>query len=513
MKMHSKLFLLAALTAVGLGSCGTTPSSSDKTGDSDSGAPAKKAEVVWWVPCGTDLENNKIYQYITDVADAYNASQESVHVSIVSKGSRNNDYGGTASAVSDALTAGNTPSMVTTYGTYVAAWRKAAPKAVVDVTEYGKTLEADADFNQSYLVAEKQQYDGNSYYSLPYSKSGESLQYNKEVFAAVGAVAAGNAIKNGYPAPTSIASKKAYSVPTSFPEMMELARQMKVDYPSIEWGRGADKHYKAVPVIYESTMNLFVTALESAGIPFMDASKPLAQSVPFIDSPEAKAVVTQLKKWSNEGLIATKNQLAMDGNYTKYPSTVVSEGNSFIMITSTANAAWDAIPGYSVGFDRVPKWTDSSAFRTLSQGPSIAFFNHNNQAEIDGALDFYKFLTSKENTAKLALDTAYFPCRQSSLEVAEVAQTIQDSNEGVTADSTNEKKTSAYIGDVLKLNTSISEKSEYFMSPVNELSAKVRTAVSGIMDAIFNDVDKTTDAEIASLVDTAFANAKTTIFQ
>lgn len=508
MKVNSKILVLAAITAFGLGSCGGTPSNSEYQSEK-----VEKTEVVWWVPCGSDLETNTIYKYVCGIADSYNSSHDDVHVSIVSKGNKNNDYTGTANAVSDALTAGNTPSMVTTYGTYVAAWRKAAPKAVVDVTDYGKTLEADSDFNQSYLVAEKQQYDGKSYYSLPYSKSGEAFQYNKEVFSAVGAVAAGSAVEKGYPAPVSLDSKQAYSVPTTFVEMMDLARQMKVDYPSVNWGRGEDGQYVAVPVIYESSMNLFVTVLESAGITFMDATKPLAQSVPFIDDPAAKAAIVQLKKWSNEGLLATKNQLGKDGSYTKYPSTVVSEGNAFVMITSTANAPWCAADGYSIGFDRVPKWDDNSEYRTLSQGPSIAFFNHNNQDEIDGALDFYKYLTSTANTAKLALDTSYFPCRQSSYEDEGLKATLENAAKTINYATDYDVKKSAYIGEVLNLNKKVSEGNEYFMSPVNELSASVRTAVSGIMDAIFNDVEATTDEAIQALVNSAFADAKATIFR
>ena len=51
----------------------------------------------------------------------------------------------------------------------------------------------------------------------------------------------------------------------------------------------------------------------------------------------------------------------------------------------------------------------------------------------------------------------------------------------------------------------------HFMSPVNELSGKVRSAVTGILRNLFNDVATTSDADIRTMVDAQFASAKNTI--
>lgn len=495
----TKAFVLALLGIVGLSACG------NPTAD-------ENVEVEWWVPCGSDTTSNNIYAYCSEMAAAFTEANPDIKVKVTSKGSYSNDYNGAAGAVSDALTGGNTPTMVTTYGTYVAAWRKAAPEAVADVTSHGVALEADADFNQDYLKVEKQQYNNTAYYSLPYSKSGETLQYNVEAFAAVGDAVPGAAVENGYPAPQARAEKKAYNVPTTFAEMMALSSQIKTDYPSIDWGRGEDGYYKAVPVIYESAMNLFVTVLESAGIPFLDISKSPAQSAVFLDDQRVKDICVQLKKWSNEGLLATADQLPMRNEYShEYPSTFVGNGKSFVMITSTANAPWDAADGYSIGFTKVPKWEDSSAYRTLSQGPSIAFFNHANPKELEGALKFYDFLTKKENTARLALETYYFPTRKSSSEVEAIKKAVEDAGKTVTFETAYADKQSAYLGEILLLNDDVTAKREYFMSPVNELSGKVRSAVTGILRNLFNDVATTSDADIRAMVDAQFASAKNTI--
>ena len=154
----TKAFVLALLGIVGLSACG------NPTAD-------ENVEVEWWVPCGSDTTGNNIYAYCSEMAAAFTEANPDIKDKVTSKGSYSNDYNGAAGAVSDALTGGNTPTMVTTYGTYVAAWRKAAPEAVADVTSHGVALEADADFNQDYLKVEKQQYNNTAYYSLPYSKS------------------------------------------------------------------------------------------------------------------------------------------------------------------------------------------------------------------------------------------------------------------------------------------------------------------------------------------------------
>ena len=120
----TKAFVLALLGIVGLSACGNTPTD-------------ENVEVEWWVPCGSDTTSNSIYAYCSEMAAAFTEANPDIKVKVTSKGSYSNDYNGAAGAVSDALTGGNTPTMVTTYGTYVAAWRKAAPEAVADVTSHG----------------------------------------------------------------------------------------------------------------------------------------------------------------------------------------------------------------------------------------------------------------------------------------------------------------------------------------------------------------------------------------
>ena len=270
MKIGQKASTLALtlLAAASLIACGNTQGgdSTGSAGTSTDSVNTDPVTVEWWVPYA---ETDRTMTYVKDVAAAYHAAHENVTINITSKGGYTNDYGGAAKAVSDALTGGNTPTMTTTYGTYVAAWRAAAPEAVADVTAHGQALEKDADFNKQYLAVEKQQY-GDKYYSLPYSKSGEVTQYNKELFAAVGtdipgrpAEADPNLSAPAYPALPAATTKKAYDASklSTMDGMMEIARQIKADYPSIPWGQrytsddkstgyvSTNGYLKAVPVI------------------------------------------------------------------------------------------------------------------------------------------------------------------------------------------------------------------------------------------------------------------------
>lgn len=535
MKIGQKASTLALtlLAAASLIACGNTQGgdSTGSAGTSTDSVNTDPVTVEWWVPYA---ETDRTMTYVKDVAAAYHAAHENVTINITSKGGYTNDYGGAAKAVSDALTGGNTPTMTTTYGTYVAAWRAAAPEAVADVTAHGQALEKDADFNKQYLAVEKQQY-GDKYYSLPYSKSGEVTQYNKELFAAVGtdipgrpAEANPNLSAPAYPALPAATTKKAYDASklSTMDGMMEIARQIKADYPSIPWGQrytsddkstgyvSTNGYLKAIPVIYEDPTNLFISMLKSQNIQDIDLNGKGTGKTPFLTSDKAKATAIQLKKWSNEGLIATKNQLPIRNNHggRAYPSTYVGNQTAAIMITSTANGPYDAVEGFSMGFHAVPKWNEASELRVVSQGPSIAFFNHTNKNELKAALDFYDFLTNGVNSATLAKQTYYFPTRTSSLEDEVLKAGVEQASKGVTYTDTIDTKKSCYLGEILNSNKELTEGANYYMSPVNELSANIRSACGNIVTKLFDDQAATTDEAIAALVNTVFDEAKSTIY-
>ena len=506
MKATKLTLCLLSVAAVGaLAGCGGNSSSVEKD-----------VTITWWntyTPDPTpddksDDNNYAAYHYVEGVIKEFQAANPKIKVNAVYKGNYSNDYAGLASAVSAGLSSGDVPHIASTYGTYAISWKD----SLVDVTSHAEELYQDSDFLKAYLDVEKQQYEGNKFYSLPYSKSTDALMLNAEVMKAVGTAPAGTDA-GSYVAPVGPETKAAYGQITSFEKLMEVAAQMKADYPSIFTGnRDANGYIDACPVIYEDPGNLFITLLESKGIPFVTADSNPVTATKFVDSDDAKALAVQLTKWNHAGLLATKNQFKMINDYShEYPSTIFSQGKCFAILASTSGAPWMAGDGYSVSWQKVPAYGDNGLAKSLSQGPSLAFFKKKDQAEVDAALKFYDFLTNKENSAALAAQTNYFPLRESSKETESLKALIEAAKKPVTASSAYADKKSNYAGSVFEINDECMKGNNYFMSPVYSLAGKARSAVNNIINALFDDTTHTSDDQIKQLVDEQFAAAKTSI--
>ena len=516
MKIHTKgMLALLLLSAASLTACGGPATSSDIDFPDEPTLDADwKGKVTWWVTYAEDKvrgdeddSNYAAWWYAVDTAAAFTKANPNIEVEVVYRGTKTsgNDYVGVANAVSAGLATGDITNLVTTYGTYIIPWANSAANPVFDVTAHGRALAKEGDIPENVLKSERDQYGGTRYLSLPYSKSTEAMQINREVFAKVGAGKAG-ADAGSYVAPTSGEGKKEYKVPTTFTEMMELAAQMKADYPSIFNGEKEGDYVKAWPCIYEGGDNLFYTVMQSAGIPVETDDKEATKAVLF-NNDEAKKVVAQLKKWNNDGLICTANQLPIStGTYHQYPSNVFGAGNAFMIFSSTANAPWMAADGYSVGFEAMPAWNKDAKKVAISQGPSICVFNKKDKNEVAASLKFYDYLTNAENSAILATQTSYLPLRKSSKEVASVKDQIAKYNAGYTYETAKADKKSAYGGATMVLNDTYVANNAYFMSPVNDWSYKVRTQVKAIIDGVF-DGKATTDEEINTLVENQFKAA------
>ncbi len=500
------------LTAVAaLASCGAGQGS-NSSNDGSSTDAGEKVTVTFWnnysedpTGRGTDDDDSyKAYWHMVDMIAAFEAKNP--NIKIETKAYKN--YSAIATDVDAAIKDGNTPSMAVTYGTYAYNWEK----YLVDVTAKGEAMEKDSDILSDYMKAEKQQYGGSKYYTLPFGKSTEALMVNKEVFAATGATAAGVAQEKGYPAPIAASTKKAYSHPETFSEMMDLARTMKADYPEIFANqKNKSGYFTACPLIYETAENLFFTVMESAGIQYAAASDKASEGVLF-NNDAAKAAIVQLKKWNNEGLICCADNLYftnVDKGYHAYPSSVFADGKCFMIIATTRGSAWMVGDGYSVDYTKLPKWDTNSAVKTTSQGGSICFFQKSNKAEQEAAIAFYDFLNEKDNLAKLSVATDYCPIRSSAYETEDIKANVQAYKTGVTASSSKADKTKAYAGNVLDLNESYAKSGESFMSPVNKYSSNLRTAVKNLIINVFNDKTATADEDIVTLVNSEFTKAYT----
>ena len=505
---HVTPWALGLIAAASLASCGgTTNTDSSAKGSS---TEAKQVTITFWnnysedpTGRGTDDDDSyKAYWHMVDMIADF--EKENPNINVETKAYKN--YSAIATDVDAALKSGNTPSMAVTYGTYAYNWEK----YLVDVTDKGTAMEKDADILADYMKAEKQQYGGSKYYTLPFGKSTEALMVNHEVFEAAGATAAGVKQESGYPAPTAASTKAKYTHPETFSDMMELARKMKADYPDVFASQKNEAGYfTACPLIYETAENLFCTVMESAGIDYMAASDSASTGVLF-NNDKAKEAIVQLKKWNNEGLICVSDKLYYTDEakgYHAYPSSVFADGKCFMIIATTRGSAWMVGDGYTVDYTKLPKWDANSTVKTTSQGGSICFFQKKNKAEQKAAIAFYDFLNEKDNLAKLSVATDYCPIRSSAYDTEDIKANVQAYKTGVTASSSKADKTKAYAGNVLDLNESYAKSGESFMSPVNKYSSNFRTAAKNLIINVFNDKTATTDDEIKTLVANEFTKA------
>lgn len=247
--MKKKSLGILALTSLMLVGCGEK--TSDKvTEDKSTIDPNKQVEVTWWnnyqIPDAskTEEENRKNknyfeYYYAQDLIAEFEKAHQNIKIVTSCPGG----YNDIADAIKKGMDSGNFPTIASTYQDNVAVY--VDNEISNDMTAFAAELEKDSDFNQNYLSIEKGCFNGK-YYSLPYSKSGETLAVNQSVFDLVGAGKAGNdttkkvtdkdgkvSVVPSYTAPVAEATKTKYEIPQNFYEMIEVARKMKADFPGV----------------------------------------------------------------------------------------------------------------------------------------------------------------------------------------------------------------------------------------------------------------------------------------
>lgn len=504
MKRTKKTLLsLLSLTSVILTGCGSQTSE-----------PTSEVEVIWWnnyiKPNNnkTEEENRKDktfheYFFAKDVIDAFEKEHPNIKISMEYKG----NYKAIADACKAGLGTGNLPTMASTYQDDVATYVE--NDVAYDMTSLAAGLENDADFNQSFLVIEKDAYQGKCF-SLPYSKSGETFVINQSVFDLEGEGKAGFNNNFGYTAPQSIATKEAYVLPENMFEMADIARKMKTDFPEVfSEQKDSQGYFKAVPFCYESGANMLITLFKDAGIAYTDGSGKNASEKYLWNNQQAKDLVIQLKRWNDEGLICTRNQLVKTVNDKhKYAADLFNEGKMFMCVTSTDGPRYFANDGYLASMNHLLNWGTNSKAKdafVLSQGPSLTFFINRNEKVNEAAFTFYQFLTNKENTAEFSAQTSYFPLRESAYQTEQLKEIVSASN---TADvhSSVETKSNDYTGQVFQLNHSYSTNNNYYISDAFDGSSLSRVCIDGLIDEVFNKtVDENNSVE--KIVDTAFDNA------
>ena len=162
-------------------------------------------------------------------------------------------------------------------------------------------------------------------------------------------------------------------------------------------------------------------------------------------------------------------------------------------------------------FDNAKSAPSTAKSKVIAQGPSLTFFKKNDEKQNVASFLFYKFLTNTENSARLAKQTSYFPIRNSSYETETIKNILAKSNNVVDENTSYSDKVSTYSAQTFSLGSKYTSENRWYSSPVFDLSAKCRTAVGNIINTVFNDHEATTDEQITTLVNNAFATAYTDV--
>ncbi|HRY78303.1 MAG TPA: extracellular solute-binding protein, partial [Candidatus Izemoplasmatales bacterium] len=287
---------------------------------------------------------------------------------------------------------------------------------------FGETVSTALDLNDfvpSYL-AENNQYVGGYYYSVPYSKSTETMAVNRTVLKAHVAEIRALGIQ------ISDEGFLSHSTPLTWSQLEQLR-------PILTTGTAETnvaQNKCAYLVNYDSSGNLFINMSREWKAGYTNPSGQI-----LINNNVTRAMLNYLKGlFDNETLVLP---IMFD---QQYGSNNFKYGDLCMTVGSTAGVAYN-IPSaadpaenlkfgiFNVDFLQVPQmvantndnftvgsYTGQGALSAVQQGPNIGIFSSASRVEKLYAWLFIKFLIETDNTARWAMDTGYLPARISAYE-------------------------------------------------------------------------------------------------
>ncbi len=224
---------------------------------------------------------------------------------------------------------------------------------------------------------------------------------------------------------TWVASKGGYTyeIPETWTEMFTLAAQVNADRTAQGFDVVAENFR---PVGYDSDSNLMISQMKQRGIPYTTDKDITAKADRILfNNDQAKALLTEIKGYIDQGLLATKYQIDSSGSkYTNDYFTGKKEagGRCIMSIGSTGGADYQVTDSFSVEVAPVPYSGDTPYY--VQQGPSICFFDNADATITTGAWLFYRMMSDSELNTDLATDNSYDPVRYSCLESQSYAEYI-----------------------------------------------------------------------------------------
>jgi len=399
--------------------------------------PDEEVEITFWHIYGSGK---------TALLDQIIAEFMGMFPNVTITSTSQSDYNTLREKIQLGITVGQVPTMALGYPDHFANYIDAGAAYALDplitsnivyeITDSRSSIFGDTvttsldltDFVPSYL-AENNQYAGRKYYSMPYSKSTETMAVNVDVLKAHVAEirALGITISdNGY---------LSHEVPLTLNQLNALNAIM---VSSLTDGAGdpitdVANNKCAYLVNYDSSGNMFINMSRELGAPYTNTSGDI-----LVDNAATLSMLNYLDTmFENRTMVLP---IVWDQSYG---STNFIYGDVCMSVGSTAGVNYN-IPANNLPADlaklkfgafvtdfvpipqavtannqAVTLYAGSTPFNftgnlsAVQQGPNIGIFKSATSAERIFAWLFIKYLTNTDNTARWAMDTGYLPARLS----------------------------------------------------------------------------------------------------
>lgn len=414
------------LGCVDVGTTAATTTGEQTTLQLGAELPDEEVEITFWHIYGSTK---------TALLETLIAEFEAMYPNVTITHTSQSDYNTLREKINIGIPIGQVPTMALGYPDHFAGYVQASAAVSLDdyinnTTEYEVTNSASSifgetvtigtdldDFVESYLD-ENNQYEGGYYYSMPFSKSTETMAVNvtvlKEHITEIRALGI-DISDNGY---------LSHSTPLSYDQMISLSAIL-VD-PA---GTDATNYKCEYLVNYDSSANLFINMSRQWNAPYTNTAGEI-----LIDNDTTKSMLNYVKALNLDNTLALP--IAWD---QAYGSTNFKYGDVCMSVGSTAGVSYN-IPTdldtqenlqfgqFDVDFLQVPQFvttegdeftvdidgtdeTFSGSLSAVQQGPNIGILSGANSSERLYAWLFIKYLIQTDNTARWAMDTGYLPAR------------------------------------------------------------------------------------------------------
>lgn len=406
------LVLIPAAMAFTLAGC---TSSSGTTTDTNTGttptSPTPSTEKKGHFDHPVEIEFRSTLSYSDQIQTLIDDFQEIEPNVTVTYNKVSGSYPTLKTNIIEAIGANALPNIASCYPDHVAEYLEYG--VVVNLEKYINSNEdyawAEEDYNDFFptLLNQCNSFATKGTFMLPQTSSTEGMFYDSRI---LGLIFEG--CNDGNPI------TEDYLNNITWEELMEkLAPALlkyNADHENIFFAANTENPSaeKGAIVAYSGADNAFVTFCEQKGVEFSHINKSTGSGeITFNENSTMRDTMKQFNKYYKSNLFTTAT-LENENNLN------VNEKHYSIFATGSTGGLKYQIPtdnSFVTNVMRVPNF-EGQPHKVISQGPGVCVFNSGDADKDLASYLFIKFINQPENALYWALETGYFPVRQSLFE-------------------------------------------------------------------------------------------------